>query len=143
MYLHPTQAIVAKDRHRFRVLRCGRRWGKTHLAAEEIKGVCVAKPARVAYLANNYQQARDIMWELLKKELLPATVSTNEARLEIRTKTVQEGESLVVLRGWESVENLRGQAFDFLVLDEIAQMRNFWSLWHEVLRPTLTDRQGS
>jgi PBSX family phage terminase large subunit len=111
--------------------------------AEEIKGIAISKPSRIAYIANNYQQARDIMWEFLKKELKGAVISTNEQRLEIKVKTIQKGESLIVLRGWESVENLRGQAFDFLGLDEVAMMRNFWSNWQEVLRPTLTDRRGT
>ena len=142
MYLHKTQGLVAKDKHRFRVLRCGRRWGKTSLSSEEIKGIALSKPSRIAYIANNYQQARDIMWEFLKKELRGATIDTNEQRLEIKIGPVGGGESLIVLRGWESVENLRGQAFDFLVLDEVAMMRNFWVNWHEVLRPTLTDRRG-
>ena len=142
MLLHETQRIAAKDLHRFRVLRCGRRWGKTTLAAEEIKGIAIAKSSKIAYLANNYGQARDIMWEMLKKELRPAIINTNEARLEIKVKTQTGEQSLIVLRGWESVENLRGQAFDFLILDEVAQMRNFWANWQEVLRPTLTDTRG-
>jgi len=58
-------------------------------------------------------------------------------------RTIKGGESLIVLRGWESVENLRGQAFDFLGLDEVAMMRNFWLNWQEVLRPTLTDKRGT
>src|SRR3990167_7791462 len=101
------------------------------------------KPSKIAYFANNYQQARDIAWELLKKELKTAIISTHEQpRLESRVGTAQGGESTIVLRGWESVENARGQAFDFLALDEIAMMRNFWVNWHEVLRPTLTDTKG-
>jgi len=143
MLLTPTQKIVASDLHRFRVLRCGRRWGKTSLASEEIKGIAISRSSRIAYIATNYQQARDIMWEFLKKELRGAIIDTNEARLEIKVANIKGGESLIILRGWESVENLRGQAFDFLVLDEVAQMRNFWIGWHEVLRPTLTDKRGT
>lgn len=143
MLLHKTQSIVAQDLHRFRVLRCGRRWGKTSLMAEEIKGIAISKSSKIAYIANNYQQARDIMWEFLKKELKGATIDTNEARLEIKVKTIKGETSLIVLRGWESVENLRGQAFDFLGLDEVAMMRNFWINWQEVLRPTLTDTRGT
>jgi phage terminase large subunit len=52
------------------------------------------------------------------------------------------GASTIVLRGWESIETLRGQKFDFLVLDEVASFRNFNTGWLEVLRPTLTDVQG-
>lgn len=142
MILTLAQNEIAKDTHRFRVVRIGRRGGKTTLASEEIKGKILAKPSRVAYIAPNYGQARDIAWELFKKEFQPIIISTNEQRLEIRTRTIKGGESLIVLRGWESIETLRGQAFDFLVIDEVAMMRNFWSNWQEVLRPTLTDTKG-
>ncbi len=142
MNLTPAQTIIAKDRHRFRVLRCGRRFGKTSLMAEEIKGIAISKPSRLAYLATTNQQARDIAWEMLLRELRAAIIKTNEARLEITTKTQKGGESIIFLKGWESVENLRGQAFDFLGIDEIAMMRGFWMNWNEVLRPTLTDRKG-
>lgn len=143
MLLHRAQSEIAKDTHRFRVLRCGRRFGKTMLIVEEIKGVAISRPTRIAYIANNYQQARDIAWETLKKEMRAAILNINEARLEIRVRTINNEESLIVLRGWESIENLRGQSFDFLAIDEVAMMSNFWIGWQEVLRPTLTDRKGS
>jgi PBSX family phage terminase large subunit len=142
MELTQWQNQVASDLHRFRVCRCGRRAGKTYLAVEEIKGKAIAKPSRIAYFSTTYQQSRDICWELLKKELSPAIIQANESRLEIRTKTIKGGESLIQLRGWESVETARGQHFDFLVVDEIASMKGFWSAWEEVLRPTLIDNKG-
>lgn len=142
MFLTPSQTLIAQDTHRFRVVNCGRRFGKTTEAAEEIKGKAIAKPSRICYIAPTYQQARDIAWEVFKNELRPATTQINESRLEIKTKTQIGGESLIVLRGWESIETLRGQQYDFIVIDEIAQMRNFWANWHEVIRPTLTDTRG-
>lgn len=142
MNLTISQAIIAKDNHRFRVVNCGRRFGKTTLSAEEIKGKALSKPSRIAYIAPTYQQARDIAWELFKSELRPIIKTVNESRLEITTHTQNGGESLVVLKGWESIETLRGQQFDFIVIDEIASMRNFWANWQEVVRPTLTDNRG-
>lgn len=143
MILHPTQNIVAECLTRFRVLNCGRRWGKTLLAAEEIKGKAIYKSNKIAYIATTYAQARSIMWEELKKELKPAfSVLPNESRLEIKTKTKKGGESVITLYGWESIETLRGLSFDFIVIDEVASMRNFWVNWQEVIRPTLTDRKG-
>src|SRR3990167_10114205 len=103
MKLHIHQKIIARDRHRFRVLRCGRRFGKTTLIAEEIKGKALARSNRIAYIANNYQQARDIAWGMLKKELLGRIIDTNEQGLEIKVKPKDGGESLILLRGWESV----------------------------------------
>ena len=140
--LHRTQAEVAKDKHRFRVLCCGRRWGKTTEACEEIKGCALYKNARIAYIAPTYQQARDIAWEQIKKELEPIIKEANESRLELRVKNKKDGESIVFLRGWESIEGLRGQKFDLLILDEVAMMRNFWTNWREILRPTLIDTNG-
>lgn len=143
MILHPTQELVAQSKARFRVVNCGRRWGKTTLAILEMVAKAVFKDdARVVYIAPTYQQARDIAWNELKKICLPVILSVNEARLEITIKTKSGGSSIIWLRGWESVETLRGQAFDFIVIDEIAMMRNFWSNWEEVLRPTLTDKRG-
>lgn len=142
MQLTPAQAQIAKSPVRFRVINCGRRFGKTTEAAEEIKGKALGSEKRICYIAPTYQQARDIAWEQFKHELRPIVTNTNEARLEIKTRTQAKGESLIILRGWESVETLRGQKFDFLVIDEVASMRNFWLNWQEVLRPTLTDNKG-
>lgn len=142
MFLHQTQAEIAKDTHRFRVLCCGRRWGKTTLAVEEIKGVALSKNARIAYIAPTYQQARDIAWQILLKELKPIIKKINESRLELEVRNTKGGTSLIQLKGWEAVETLRGQFFDFIVIDEVASMRNFWVNWEEVISPTLTDTKG-
>jgi PBSX family phage terminase large subunit len=136
--LHPTQKPVALDPHRFRVLCCGRRWGKTTLAIDQMKGRASIPNSRIAYIAPTYQQARDIAWEQLKRECTKAAETINESRLEIK---LVNG-SLIVLRGWESIETLRGQKFDLVVLDEVAMMRNFMLHWQEVIRPTLTDTKG-
>ena len=142
MILTPKQNEIAASTHRFRVVNCGRRFGKTTLAIEEIKGKAVYGSTRCCYVAPTFQQARDIAWEHLKKELLGIATNINESRLEIKVMNKKGTESVIILRGWESVETLRGQAFDFIVVDEIASMRNWWTNWNEVLRPTLTDTRG-
>lgn len=108
-----------------------------------MKACAIAKPTRIAYIAPTLQQARDIAWEQLKRDCSQAALSIREApRLEIILPTQRGGESLIVLRGWEAIETLRGQAFDLIVIDEVASMKNFWTNWQEVIRPTLTDRKG-
>lgn len=143
MNLHPAQAQILSDKHRFRVVNCGRRFGKTTLAVEEIKCVALYKNARIAYIAPTFQQARDIAWQMLVKELKPIlTKPANETRLELEVKNSKGGVSHISLRGWEAIETLRGQYFDFIVIDEVASMRNFNIYWQEVVRPTLTDTKG-
>lgn len=115
----------------------------TTLAVEEIKGKALYQPSKIAYVATTYAQARDIAWELLKKQLKGIIIRCNESRLELIVRTVGNNESLITLRGWENIETLRGLAFDFMVIDEVAGMRNFWLNWQEIIRPTLTDTKGS
>lgn len=143
MELHQTQKIVANDTHRYRVCCTGRRWGKTTLAVWEMFGKAVAKNGRrIVYIAPTFSQARDIAWQELKNVCRPLIITANESRLEITIKTQNGGVSQIWLRGWEAVESLRGQKFDFLVVDEISSMRNWKSNWQEVVRPTLTDSKG-
>lgn len=136
------QATILSDTHRFRVVNCGRRFGKTTLAVEDIKGFALHKPSRIAYIAPTFAQARDIAWQMLVRELKPIITKANETRLELEVYTKNKEKSLILLRGWEAIETLRGQQFDFIIIDEIASMRNFWLNWQEVVRPTLTDTRG-
>ena len=69
MQLTPAQKQIARDKHRFRVVNCGRRFGKTILATEEMIALGLHREARIAYVAPTFQQARDIAWEQLKKRL--------------------------------------------------------------------------
>lgn len=144
MILTPSQKLIASDKHRFRVVDCGRRFGKTTEAIEEIKGEALAAQLddKVCYIAPTFQQARDIAWEAMKRELRPITIKANESRLELEVLNKDGERVTILLRGWEAIETLRGQHFKFIVLDEVASMRNFWVGWNEVLSPTLIDRKG-
>src|SRR3990167_426835 len=138
LILTPAQAEIALDRHRFRVVNCGRRFGKTTLAIDQMKARAAIPNSRIAYVAPTYQQSRDIAWKQLRNDCRQAAESINESRLEIR---LVNG-SIIMLRGWEAIETLRGQRFDLIVIDEVAMMRDFWSKWQEIIRPTLTDTRG-
>ncbi len=143
MNLHKAQSEIAKSRNRFRVVCCGRRFGKTTLAILEMVAKAVyGNERKICYVAPTFQQARDITWTELKKICAPVIKQVNESRLEITLHTVKGGESTIKLQGWESIETLRGQKFHFIVVDEIASMRNWFENWQEVIRPTLTDYKG-
>lgn len=147
MRLTPAQSLIAKDLHRFRVLNCGRRFGKTVLAIEEMLGVALAKKdRRVAYFAPTRDDAREITWSMLLKKCENIITYKNESLLQIKIMSQDGGESMIALYGWESVQERgkgRGLANDFIVCDEVSSYRNFWMGWDEVLSPTLIDRKGS
>lgn len=144
MLLTPKQNEIASSTKRFRVFCAGRRFGKTILAVEEMLGCAVSQDGRrIAYVAPTFQQARDIAWEHLKSRCAAIATSINESQLKITVKTIEGGESTITLKSWDAIESLRGQSFHFLVIDEVAMMRNFWAGWQEVIRPALTDTKGS
>jgi len=143
MLLTPAQSEIAADTHRFRVVICGRKFGKTTLDSEELIGKAIYKDdARILYIAPTLMDARTLMWDRLKQRLFKAIVSENDTRLEIKVRTVHGGTSTIFLGSWEKIENYRGDEFDFVLCDEFQNYRNFWVGWQEALRPTLTPRKG-
>jgi len=144
---HPAQEQIAADPHRFRVARCGRRFGKSWLAGYEmfVRAVAIDN-ARIVYYAPTRDDARDIMWKVLK-EICGALIvgDPNESRLEMNIRNRFGTTSLIVLYGWEALQE-RGKGVGvknhFAVLDEVSKYSNFEYGWQEILRPTLIDVQG-
>ena len=139
MPLSPAQKNIADSDHRFRVLVSGRRFGKTHLAIRELCKAASQPNHKVFYVAPSYRMAKQIVWDQLKDRLreLRWVKRINESDLSIR---LVNG-SLICLRGADNEDSLRGVGLDFVVLDEFADIDP--KAWHEVLRPTLSDRGGS
>ena len=116
----------------------GRRFGKTFLSTGKLLEQAVAGNDRnVWYVAPTYGAAKEIAWNMLIHTIPPEYVyKTNESSLTLR---LING-SVIALKGAEKPNNLRGRALDFVVMDEFADMRP--EAWYEVLRPSLSDRQG-
>jgi hypothetical protein len=144
MEFHQTQDLVAKSTSRYRVVDCGRQWGKTTLAIWEMLGLAYSKDNQVIkYFATTIDQARDIAWGMLKQYAENIIIDKNETRLELILKTQNDKTSTIKLGGYENIETERGKQNDFIVLDEAASMKNFKYNWEAVIEPTLAFRKGS
>jgi hypothetical protein len=142
LILHPKQREIIENPARFKVIRAGRKAGKTTLEVEEMSFIAVSgKDRNIFYIAPTQTQARDIIWEVFKKRL-SGIANFNEQRLEIKTPTKEGGFSLIKLAGWENRENFRGKSAHKLVFDEVDTMRDFFVGWQEIFRPTLLDTGG-
>jgi hypothetical protein len=132
------QSEIFLSSSRFVSVVAGRRFGKTFLSTGKILEQAVKGPNRnVWYVAPTYGAAKEIAWDMLIHTIPPEYVSkTNESSLTLR---LING-SVIALKGAEKPNNLRGRALDFVVMDEFADMRP--EAWYEVLRPSLSDRQG-
>ena len=139
MQLTPPQSEIFCNPARFRNCVAGRRFGKTHLSVTELlKAATSGKNKNCWYVAPTYGAAKEIAWDMLIHTIPEEyIIKSNESALTLK---LING-SVISLKGAEKPNNLRGRALDFVVLDEFADMRP--EAWYEVIRPSLSDRQGS
>jgi len=142
MILHQKQKNIVKSKARFKVVRAGRRSGKSTLEIEDMLFFAMAKGDRnVFYIAPTQRQARSIIWEALKSRLA-GIGEINESRLEVKVPTRDGKHSYIFIAGWENRENFRGMKAHKEVFDEVDTMKNFFIGWQEIFRPALTDTGG-
>lgn len=134
MPLSEAQKVIAQSDARFRVLCAGRRFGKSILAIREMAKFARQPNKAIMYVAPTYGMARNIIFEPLKQKMrdLRWVKKINETRMEITLVN----NSKIMLRGAENYDALRGTGVDFLVMDEMADIKP--EAWSEVLRPTLS-----
>ena len=133
--LHNDQQRVWDEHVRFRVLACGRRWGKTRLGSL----MCVATAlhgGRAWWVAPSYPVA-SVGWRGIKE--LSIQIPGADVRHVDRLITMPSG-GTVQVRSADNPDSLRGEGLDFVVLDECAFIKE--AAWTEALRPALSDRQG-
>jgi len=135
--LHAKQLEIFNDKHRFRIVAAGRRFGKSRLAAwllliEALK----SNNKDVFYVAPTYQQAKDIMWGVLKELGHEVIASAHE---NTSVLTLVNGRK-IYLKGADRPDTLRGVGLAFLVVDEYADIKA--NVWEQILRPALADVQG-
>lgn len=133
--LHPAQRQVWDHPARFHVMSCGRRFGKSRLAAL----VCITtalRGRRAWWVAPSYPMA-SVGWRMVRRLAvqIPGAVIRESERMVIMPTggTVQ-------IRSADNPDSLRGEGLDLAVLDECAFMDE--RAWTEALRPALADRKG-
>lgn len=140
-YAPRPQSLEYHDRtQRWACTVAHRRFGKTVREINELikRAVLCAKPnPRVAYIAPYYAQAKAIAWDYLKHYAQPLLAS-KPLESELTVELVNG--SRIRLFGADNPDALRGIYLDGVVLDEYGDMRP--TLWGEIIRPLLTDRQG-
>jgi len=127
-------------KQRWAVMVAHRRAGKTVACVNDLIRAALTEgkqDARYAYIAPQFNQAKDVAWMYLKRfcGVIPGA-EFNESELRV---DLPNG-SRVRLYGADNPDRLRGIYLDGVVLDEYADMRP--SVWGEIVRPLLTDRQG-
>jgi hypothetical protein len=88
------------------------------------------------YVAPYRSQAKAVVWDYLKRYAEPLIKVSNESELQIE---LTNG-SRIKLFGADNADAMRGLGFDGLYLDEYGDFKP--SIWGNILRPALSDKQG-
>jgi hypothetical protein len=134
--LHAGQLAVYRERRRFNVLECGRRFGKTLLGVQ-LAIDCAIDGGTVGWFAPTYRYLAD-PYRSLQRAIMRAII--REDRVERRVELVTGG--AIDFWSLDSVDAGRGRAYDRVIIDEAGIVRDLGPAWQETIRPTLADRQG-
>ena len=130
---HTNQHGILDNSARFRVVMCGRRFGKSELSQVEIITNAIVGKS-VAYITPTYNLAKTFFDKLAKA----VPFDSNRSDLTIQ---FPNGGSVQFFTG-ERLDNLRGRKFHFVVIDEASFIPNLEDGWLNSIRPTLTDYKG-
>ncbi len=119
---------------RFKVVACGRRWGKTELGKVALLD-CARRGGFGWWIAPTYAMA-DEVWRGLKGTLDGVWTDKDEQRRRIELP----GGGVIQVRSGHEPDALRGVGLDLAVLDEAAFLPE--EVWTGAVRPALSDRQG-
>jgi len=135
------QQFLYKNLTRFAIAVIHRRAGKTVFAvnliiAKALK--CKLKNPEYAYITPFYGQAKKAAWKYFKE--YTAKIPGVKVYESDPVHLILPNGATISIAGGDNPDALRGSYYDGVVLDEYAQMRP--KVWTEVIRPTLSDRQG-
>jgi len=134
--LYPAQRAVIDDPARFKVLRCGRRWGK-NVAGYVYIAEAILERKPLAWFAPTYKILADAWREILTMlRPLCKHVNAQEHRIEFHGGATLEFWSL------DGPDPARGRKYWKVVVDEAGVVADLETRWSAAIRPTLTDYRG-
>lgn len=130
---HINQQKILESNSRFRVVMCGRRFGKSEVS--QVLSITYAiRGLNVAYITPTYGLAKVFFDKLVTS--VPFKNNKSDLKLDFGN-----GGSIEFFTG-ERLDNLRGRKFHLVIVDEASFIPNLEDGWNNSIRPTLTDYKG-
>lgn len=142
--LHDGQKQIIKNRKRFNVVACGRRFGKTALAEQLIiddnqLAIGLLHGSKIAYFCPTYKMLGEVFKSVVNicKDIISRKDEQNK-----RIETITGG----ILDCWslDAIDSVRGRKYHRVILDEYAMLNTLKAqdAWEQSIRPLLTDYKG-
>jgi phage FluMu gp28-like protein len=136
---HTIQRRILNDETRFRVVAAGRRTGKTTFARNDCFEYAWQNPgAYVWYVAPTDADARELAFEPLVNEIIPEAALDGEPKRSSPREIYLTNGSRIQIRSART--SSRGRGLDRAYLDEACEYGGDY--WKEVVRPSLSDKEG-
>jgi PBSX family phage terminase large subunit len=133
------QKEVVEHNARFKIIRAGRRVGKTYGIIIDSLSLGLKYPGlSMAYIGLTYGHAKDVVWEDYLDIADGMIAYKNSQELLLR---LHNG-SRIKLYSWDSIDNMLGKKYHKVYGDEVAVAKNFRFAWDNVIEPTLLDYHG-
>lgn len=133
---HDGQAEIAASTAKYKVVACGRQFGKTEYGIDEVVSTAL-DGYPTAYFAQSYKASMKV-WRALKTILLPVTAHKLEGEKII---TLTTGGTVEM---WShdnvAAESVRGQKYKKVVIDEAALAS--MDIWTQIIWPMLASYDG-
>jgi hypothetical protein len=136
---HAGQIKVLQSRARFKVIKAGRRFGKTKVGLHWLIGIAIQSPGElVYYVAPTYRMAKEIAWKELFDQLPDELIiKKDERELWVDIVTTGGEPCRIALKGSDDQDHLRGRRLAALLMDEAAFQKP--EVYNRILRPMLAD----
>lgn len=135
--LHLGQQKIKRERRRFNVICCGRRFGKNVLLQDLALDTAYEYGQPCAWGAPTYKQLLDD-WRVLTDTLAPVTARRNEQEKQIQLT----GGGVIDFWSLENADSIRGRKYGRFLVNECGMVPHLLDIWNMVIRPTLIDFQG-
>ncbi len=135
---HAGQQQIIRSKARFKILCCGRRWGKS-LVSQIIAINSILQGEAVAYITPEFSLGKDFFREVISR--LPQALVKFKNISDLHIELISGG-SLRFLSG-QNLESFRGRKFNKVIIDEAAFINDLEAAWYGSIRPTFSDLKGS
>jgi hypothetical protein len=136
----PDQAQVLRHPARFKVMDCGRRWGKTITESNWLTEGAINEGGEHWWISPIFAQSKAVFREKVSAARRGGAdrafqdVSISELRLTYKNGGVEHYKSA------DNPDTLRGAGLKRVVIDEAARCKR--DVWEEVIRPAVSDTHG-
>lgn len=136
--LTPKQLEIDKNPARFKIVRAGRKFGKTTFALKKALDWLAKPGSTVWFISPTYRQGKLIAWSEFKR-LIPNEALGKKPNDTDLTITLKNGSQLFIM-GSDDPDSLRGPAPTGVIFEEAAFHRR--EAWYEVVRPNLIPKKA-